>query len=119
MNYHDTVSSEDGAYCDYDCDAGTGRWGVMNTDWQGRSVPDNETPETVIRVWEITPHPTSRQYGSLVIRSWQEMLRYMNEQLDIYLESFEVDEISEGVSLKFRVVEMTNAEYDEILHSDD
>lgn len=86
----------------------------MSTDYHGRPVSENESPDTIIKVWEISPHPDSREYDCCVIRSWQHMLDYVSNHLDDVLDRLEPEDEKAGISIRFRVIEMTRGDYDEL-----
>lgn len=88
---------------------------MKEKDWQGRDVEANEPDETNILVWEVEPHIQSRDHDSCLIRGWQDMLENVRANLDMFLESFEVDELKAGVSIKVRLVEMRKCDYEEIV----
>ena len=88
---------------------------MLETDWHGRQIPDGETPETIIKWWEVDPHPTRPGYV-LHERSWQAMLRFVGMSLDCLLEQDDVEE--NGCTLKFRVVEGTLHQYLEEMWDD-
>lgn len=90
---------------------------ASKTDWQGIPILEYEDPEYVIRVYEITPHPEAPD-SRLVVRSWQEMLRYVSDSLETFLEHCECDELLEGVTLTFKLREMTVREYEEIVNNE-
>jgi hypothetical protein len=81
-----------------------------NTDWHGHPIAADETPETKIKWWEVDPHP-AKPGCILRERSWQSMLKYVRESLDVILERDGVE--SDGCSIKFRVVEGTVEQYSE------
>ena len=83
---------------------------IVRTDWHGLPVPEDETPETRIKWWEVDPHPTQPGYV-LRERSWQKMLEFVGGSLDQLLERDGVEE--DGCSIKFRVVEGTIEQYEE------
>ena len=72
-----------------------------------------ETPDTVIKWWQVSPHPT---YPGrvLVVRSWQKLLQTVGVHLDTFLESSTEDELSGGVSLEFKLVQGTLERYREL-----
>lgn len=94
--------------------------GVMSTpppatpaekDWQGRPVPPGEPGDAAVTVWEVDPHPGDGDKGSvLVIRPWQGMLSYVRTQLERWLETFDEDELREGVTLTFRLADVRKDE---------
>ena len=43
------------------------------TDWEGQPIPEGEKPSDIVLAWEISPHPTNREYDLYVERSWQGM----------------------------------------------
>lgn len=84
------------------------------TDWQGRLVPPDEPDDKVIKVWQVTPHPGGKHLGdSAVWRSWHDMRLYVKGNLEELLERDEV--MGDGLTLTFKVVEMTVGDYREIV----
>ena len=81
---------------------------TQNTDWQGHPIAADETADAKIKWWEVDPHPAKPGY-ILRERSWQAMLKYVRESLDVILERDGVE--SDGCLIKFRVVEGTVAQY--------
>lgn len=81
------------------------------TDATGQPVPEGETPDTLIDVWEIDPHLQSDDYDVLWERSWQRMLELMRDNFDTFLERIEDDELRQGVTIKVRLVKMRLADY--------
>lgn len=89
---------------------------IKRTDWRGLLVPEGETPETRIKWWEVDPHPTQRGYV-LRERSWQRMLEFVGNSLDLLLEQDDVEE--NGCAIRFRVIEGTIAQYEEGMEEED
>ena len=86
---------------------------MAGTSWRGRPVLDNETPETVIKWWEVSPHPTDPG-RVLVVRSWQKLLQTVGVNIDTFLESSTKYELARGVSLEFKLVRGTLERYREL-----
>jgi hypothetical protein len=78
-------------------------------DYEGRLIQPGETPETIIKIWEIDPHPT-RPGICLWERSWQAMLEYVSGNLEGMCERDEVDE-PDGLKVTFRVIEVSLGDY--------
>jgi hypothetical protein len=89
-----------------------------NTDHCGNPIPDGETDDTPILVWEITPHPTDCEYDCMVVRSYQDMCEYVGDNIDTLLEHVDQPELREGVTLTFRLKAMTLGEYREIMENE-
>jgi hypothetical protein len=81
------------------------------TDYQGCTIPPGETPETIIKIWEIDPHPLRRNM-CLWERSYQKMLAYVGSNLEHLCERDEVDE-PDGLTITVRVIWMSKREYEE------
>lgn len=77
-------------------------------DWQGKPVPADEPPETVIRVWEVTGSDDER----LIFRSWQRVLEHVSDDVEISLS--EIEDVGHSITIKVRLREMTRAEYDDL-----
>lgn len=83
--------------------------------WDGRPIPDNETPDTEIVVWEVNPHPSDDDIV-LLERSWQRMLDYVASNLDGMLERQDKEELTETpFNISFRLRRMQKRYYDEIV----
>ena len=87
----------------------------MAKDWEGRNVPDDEPADKVIKVWQVTPHVGDSHFDSYVERGWQDMLAYLNSSLEGWLERVEPDDLAEGVTLTFKLVDMTVGAYREMI----
>ena len=83
----------------------------QQTDWEGSLVPENEPDDKKILVWEVDPHPSNSDYDVLWERSWQRMLEIVSNSLETHMERFTPEELREGVSIKFKLVEMTVGEW--------
>jgi len=70
---------------------------------------ENETPKTVIRVWEITPNLDS-SYDSAIIRGYQEAVEYAKSVVSSLMDDI-ADEFP--IEIKIASVEITLAEYEE------
>lgn len=89
------------------------------TDWEGRPIPADELPDAIVTVWEVEPHPGSTSHTHYVCRSWQEMLAYVRSHLDGWLEDHEAGELQDGITLTFRLAEMSKSELTELESLDD
>ena len=85
-------------------------------DWEGRDVPVDESPDAIIRVWNIDPHPNP-DYSCLVVRGWQDTLEAIKSTAEYLLESDETPTASEPLSIKIWSSRMTRKAYDELLLS--
>ena len=86
---------------------------MAGTSWRGRPVLDNETPDTVIKWWQVSPHPTDPG-RVLVVRSWQKLLQSVGVNIDTFLESSAEDQLAGGVSMEFKLVHGTLRTYKEL-----
>lgn len=86
----------------------------MNTDYEGRPVPEDEDPGTIIKVWEVDPHPQTSKCDVMVERSWQNMLEIVRNSLDSMLERF-LDDGDEEIKMTFRIVSMRKEDYLEMI----
>jgi len=86
---------------------------MSGTSWRGRPVLDNETPDTVIKWWQVSPHPTDPG-RVLVVRSWQKLLQSVGVNIDTFLESSAEDQLAGGVSMEFKLVHGTLRTYKEL-----
>lgn len=85
----------------------------MNTDAEGREIPPDEPLDKIIDVWTIEPSMVGQEYDYIVIRSWQDMLQHVRDNLDCFLERYEEEDLREGVSIKIRLRKMTVKDYDD------
>lgn len=84
------------------------------TDATGRPVPEDESPDTLIDVWEIDPHlQQNGDYDVLWERSWQKMLALVRDNFDTFLERYEDAELRQGVNVRISLVTMRRSDYDE------
>ncbi len=82
----------------------------MNTDFEGKPIPENEELEDIIKVWEVDPHPQTSKLDVMWERSWQKMLETVRSNLDYMLERFTNDG-DEEVKVTFRIVSMPKRNY--------
>lgn len=75
------------------------------TDHEGRPIDPDEPDDAVIKVWQVTPHPQTRDYDYMLCRSWQEMLDIVSNNLDTMLDG------ELPVTVTFNLVEMRKSEY--------
>lgn len=85
-------------------------------DWQGRDVPADEAPETEIKWW-VLDSISGNEYDEIWIRGWQDMLAYVENNLDTHLERFDEEELAEGIQVKFKLRTGTREEYDEVANA--
>lgn len=83
----------------------------LEKDWRGRPVPPGEGPDTKITVWEVSPHPGTSDYDAFWEREWQSMLSYTASTLEYWLETFTEEELREGVTLTFKLVDIHLEDY--------
>lgn len=82
-------------------------------DWTNRTAPADETPETVIRVWEVTV--TEGEYDYYLIRGWQDMLDFVRSHMESMLENIDEDEkLHESASITVRLKELSKADYERV-----
>lgn len=81
-------------------------------DW--RNIPvANTGPDVPVTHWECEPHPTSREFTSLVERSMPDFLESMRDGLEEFLEQFTEEELREGVTLTIRLRDIAPADVEE------
>lgn len=81
-------------------------------DWEGKPIPPDENPSKLIKVWQITPHLTDSSYDNCLIRSWPGALEYVRQNLERCLEAPSAEDLlSHGVSVHFKLVQMTVGDY--------
>lgn len=85
----------------------------VETDWQGKPVPEGETDDTVIDVWEVSPHPDG-YHDFAVVRSWQDVNRFLTDVPEMYLDGKSPADCREGVTITIRTRSMTLREYRDI-----
>lgn len=86
----------------------------MNTDFEGRPVPADEDLDTIIKVWEVDPHPQAGDHDVMVERSWEDMLEIVRSNLEEMLERF-TDDGDEEFKVAFRIVSMPKRNYLELI----
>lgn len=87
-------------------------------DWQGHDVPADEAPETEIKWWVVT-NLTGSEHDETWVRGWQDMLSYVSDHLDEFLEHLEADELIESpAKISFTLRSGTRQQYDEVANSD-
>lgn len=86
---------------------------MSQRDWQGRDVPEGETPETEIKWW-VVDNISGGEGDEIWIRGWQDMLSYVADHLDVHLESFDEDELTDGIKIGVKLRTGTKALYDEV-----
>lgn len=79
-------------------------------DWAGR--PTNNVG--IFLAWEVTPHVQNPYYYSMRVQAWQEMLEIVRGNLDSFLEHYTEEELRDGVTLTFRLVETDATEMEEL-----
>lgn len=85
---------------------------MSQLDHTNRPVPVDESPEAVIKVWEVAIKPAGA-YDSYAVRGWQAMLDFVRNELERTLENLEGED-EEKVSITVQLTEMTREEYDDI-----
>lgn len=76
-------------------------------DWQGRPVEVAETEETEIYVWEITPHPQTNDYDSMLVRGYQKAREMADLAMERVMDENEQDELMEGVKVEVKLIKTT------------
>lgn len=85
-------------------------------DWEGHPLPANESPDTVIDVWEISPAlGLCEDADSIVVRDWHRLLDILQDRIVFLLDDRSRDDLIEGVSLNCKLVQMQKADYDNIV----
>lgn len=76
-------------------------------------IPTDETPETVIRVWEVGV--SSGEYDFYLIRGWGDMLEFVSNHMEKMLEDCDLDTdlLKQGATVTVKLREMTKEEYNE------
>lgn len=82
-------------------------------DWQGKPVPESETPDTKILVWVITPGMGG--FDEIWVRDWQRAISHAQDILeDSADEGTEADLLEHGVSVRMQLRRTTVREYEEV-----
>jgi hypothetical protein len=81
--------------------------GDMVLDWQGRPVVVEETDETEIYVWEITPHPQTNDYDSILIRGYQKAREMADLAMERVMDENEREDLIEGVKVEVKLIKTT------------
>ncbi len=85
---------------------------IDTTDWEGKPVPDNEPEDATIKVWSV-PRMKTEEADLVLIRSYQRMQEYIEENLSVWLEDYTTDELmGSGAYLNIRLIEMKKCDYD-------
>lgn len=86
---------------------------MTELDHTNRPVPDNESPETIIKVWKVSPN--SGEFDHYLIRGWQEMLTFVRDHVESMLEN-ETEDGEERIetSISVKLIDISKAEYDEV-----
>jgi hypothetical protein len=90
---------------------------MKNTDWEGKDVQPNESPETMIRVWCVSPH-TDGSYDYCIMRSWDQVCDFIRETAESHLDEMglpgeEFPTQKDPFVIKVWLEEMSKNEYDE------
>ena len=83
-------------------------------DYQGRPIPTDETLDTLIKVWEITPS-LNPDYDSCVIREYNQAVQYVKHVVESLMDD---PEIQLPIKVEIDVVEMPLGEFEELLIED-
>ena len=78
------------------------------------SVPADEPPDTVIKVWMVTPEPSGDHFDHFLIRGWADMLEFVKDRTEKVLEGMDDVELKDGVTVSVQLVERTRGEMDEL-----
>jgi len=82
----------------------------MNTDYHGKPVPDNESPDKIIDVWEIEPS-LDTSYDYVTIRSYQDAVEYAKQVVEELMDNLEQEF---PIKIEIRKGEMTVGAYLEL-----
>lgn len=83
-------------------------------DWQNCDVPADEPPDTVIKVWKVTPEPSGDRFDHFLVRGWADMLDFVRDRTEKVLEGMDDVELKGGVTVSVQLVERTRGEIDEL-----
>lgn len=87
---------------------------LSNRDWQGMPIPDDETDDTTITVWEVDPHISDSRYDIAVVRSRWDLLCFLEEHVELWLDRYSEADLRAGVTLKIRLCDMSKRDYAQI-----
>jgi len=87
----------------------------LNFDFQGQVITKDEHPDTLITVWGIEP-TIEQQYDSVVIRGYQESVRYAKSVVESLMDD---PEMEYPVVIKISQIEMSLRDYEDIMDSAD
>ena len=82
-------------------------------DWEGRPLPELESPDDVIRVWKITPH-RDRDADHTLERDYRKAVGIAEDTIAGLMDDPSRDE-SGPIVVTVEIVEMTLADYLEIV----
>jgi len=81
---------------------------MIDTDCQGLPVPTNETRDTIITVWDISPHVSS-DYSSCICRSYQRAVQLAKDTVE-HLMDDPYQELPVSVTIKQRQMSLGDYE---------
>lgn len=88
---------------------------VALSDWEGKEIPEQEPPQTLITVWQIKPHPTNSAYDACVCRSYNTACKMAKRAIEKLMETTEPEDLADGVTVTVQLIQMRKAEYDAII----
>jgi len=53
--------------------------------WDGEPAPTNETPDALIKVWQISPH-TDRSYDCCIIRDYHKAMKWAQDLVETVMD---------------------------------
>lgn len=83
-------------------------------DWQGKPVEVEETDDTEIYVWEISPHPQTDDYDSCWVRGYQKAREFAELSMERVMDGNDFDELTEGVKVEVKLIKTTVGELNEV-----
>lgn len=72
-------------------------------DWQGGEVTESELPNKVVTAWEVDPPLHTNSFDVVWIRSYHDVVSYLENNLDIWLSGYTEEELRKGITLKLRI----------------
>lgn len=79
----------------------------MSKDWKGCEIVGSEDENKEIFVWEVSPHPHSRDFDYFAVRDYHAMLEAVKESALKQTDESDKNELMEGLKIEIRLTKMT------------
>lgn len=81
--------------------------------WNGKPAPESEDPNSVIKVWQISPH-TDQSYDDCIIRDYHQAIKWAQGLVETVMD----DDQRLPATIDIRLVEMRLCDFREIQDAD-